>query len=399
MADSATKVSTRAAWADDPLGYMIAPYDRADFFNRIYEREAIIIHRDEPNRYTDLLSIDGIDRLIAGADLSEGQLDLANAINPVDREMYISESGLIDRGVIARQFQGGSTIIMQQLHQHDPVLADFCRAIEHIFSAHTQTNIYLTPPEAQGFRTHYDNHCVFILQIEGEKRWRLYNMSVDAPYRGEGFSSKEHPVGDLQQEFVLKAGDCAYVPRGLMHDATTSGTDSSLHITVGLIVKTWADLILESVSEVALKNLAFRRALPAGYANADFDRTAMAPTLRELSQILAKETKLDGAFELMADSFIRSRAPNTFGAIKDAPRGVQPMDRYVARAFTPWRLAEDEEKLVLIAPGGEVDFTPPERAAIERALDGRPFSPGDLPDADNELIRKLQAFGLIMRAS
>ncbi len=56
------------------------------------------------------------------------------------------------------------------------------------------------------------------------------------------------------EEFVLKAGECAYVPRGLMHDASTHGDEPSLHITLGLIVKTWADLMLEAVSEVALRH-------------------------------------------------------------------------------------------------------------------------------------------------
>ena len=46
----------------------------------------------------------------------------------------------------------------------------------------------------------------------------------------------------------------------------------SLHITVGLITKTWADLLLESISELALSEPDFRRSLPAGFAAREFDR-------------------------------------------------------------------------------------------------------------------------------
>jgi ribosomal protein L16 Arg81 hydroxylase len=32
-----------------------------------------------------------------------------------------------------------------------------------------QTNIYLSPPNAQGFGTHFDSHDVFVLQVAGSK--------------------------------------------------------------------------------------------------------------------------------------------------------------------------------------------------------------------------------------
>ena len=64
----------------------------------------------------------------------------------------------------------------------------------------------------------------------------------------------------------------------MMHDAENVGDEPSLHITVGLITKTWADLLLESISELALTSPDFRRSLPAGFADRDFDREeARAP--------------------------------------------------------------------------------------------------------------------------
>ena len=398
MADTAAGVRAPSApWADDPLAYLLAPHAGDDFMARLYEREPLIIKRDDAKRYTPLLSIEAIDRLIAGVDLHEGQIDLANANRTVQRTEYISSSGFIDRGVIARQFQSGSTIILQQLHQMDSTLSEFCRALEHVFSCHVQTNIYLTPPNAQGFKTHYDNHDVFVLQISGAKAWRLYNVSVDTPYRGEAFNSSVHKVGDLREEFVLEAGDCAYVPRGMMHDASTAGEGPSLHITVGFIVRTWAELMLEAVSEVAVKNIGFRRSLPPGYTHRDFDRKAAAEEFRRLARAIGDEANLDASLDLMIDNFIRSRVPDTSGAVVDAARAVKPKDRFQARAFTPWRLADDGDVLVLIAPGGDIDFKPEDRDTLERALTGGPFKLSDLPGADEDMIRKLQAFGLVAR--
>ncbi len=385
-------------WGDDPLSYLIAPMTAAEFFDRYYEREPLVISREQRERFAPLLSIESLDALIAGVDLKEGSVDVTDAAREIPRESYISDEGYVDRGVIAHQHRRGATIIVQQLHAWDPTLASFCRALESVFSSHVQTNIYLTPPNAQGFRTHYDAHDVFVLQIAGEKRWRLYNRPAGTPFRGERFESGEHEVGEISHDFVLKAGDVAYVPRGLMHDADTSGTETSLHITTGLIVRTWADLMLEAVSEVALSEPEFRRALPPGYARRDFDRTQAGARFRELARTVGEKAQMDAAMDLSVDNWIRSRAPNTRGAIVDVSRELTPEDRFTARRFIPWRMAEDGDKLVVIAAGGDVDFGPDDRLALDRALSGEPFGLADLAREDAEsMVRRLQAFGLVER--
>lgn len=300
-------MATPEPWLADALGYLIGADKKAEFLARLYESEPLVVAHDGPKRFAGLLSIDTIDRLVTNVDLREGQLDLADASRNLMRADYVDAAGYVDRGAVAELYRNGATIILQQAHQYEPVLARFCRALEHVFSAHVQTNIYLTPPNAQGFRTHYDNHDVFVLQIEGEKDWRLYDKPVDTPYRGEHFQSSAHAPGALRQSFKLAAGDVAYVPRGVMHDATSSGA-ASLHITVGLITRTWADLMLEAVSEVALRAPAFRKSLPPGYARPDFDREEARAYIKKLAEIAANEIQLDPALELLIDTFIRSRA-------------------------------------------------------------------------------------------
>ena len=84
-------------------------------------------------------------------------------------------------------------------------------------------------------------------------------------------------AGEVTEKFTLRPGDCLYLPRGLMHDAENVGEEPSLHITVGLITKTWADLLLEAISELALSEPGFRRSLPPGFAGRDFDREEWEP--------------------------------------------------------------------------------------------------------------------------
>lgn len=384
-------------WLADPLGYLIGPERVGVFFARIYESEALVVAHNDTSRFDGLLSIDDVDRIVTNVDLREGQLDLANAVNPVHRNEYLDAAGYIDRGSIADFHRGGATIILQQAHQMDPSLGRFCRALEHVFSCHVQTNLYLTPANAQGFKTHYDNHDVLVVQIAGEKKWRLYNKPVDTPYRGEGFEQGKYETGAIAQEFVLKAGDCAYVPRGLMHDAETSGSEPSLHITVGLIVRTWADLMLEAVSEVALRSPELRRSLPPGHTHPGFDRDDARAHLTKLAELVAREVKLDPALDLLIDNFIRSRAADNRFAIRDAGKAPIATDKLKAHPYAPRRLAEDGDAIVIISAGGELKFTSDVQPALERALNGETFTPAELGEGGENIAAKLLAYGLVVR--
>ncbi|MEQ1490862.1 MAG: cupin domain-containing protein [Terricaulis sp.] len=385
-------------WLVNPLGYLIGAEREDDFFARIYEREALIVHHDEPERFAGLISLDDIDRIVTTLDLREGQLALADASSHVDADEYVDAADFIDRGAVADLYRRGATIVLNQAHQFDPALARLCRGLEHTFSAHVQTNIYLTPANAQGFRTHYDNHDVLVIQVEGEKAWRLYDMPIEAPYRGEGFEPGQFEPGPLRQEFVLKPGDCAYVPRGLMHDAQTSGGKPSLHITVGLITRTWADLMLEAVSEAALRSPELRRSLPAGFARTGFDRTQARAHLKNLARALADNVALDPALDLMVDTFIRSRAADNRGALRDVA-DIVASDRFQARPRAPFRIAEDGDDIIVVSPGGELKFAPDQRVALERALNGSEFGLDDIKiDKADAMISTLLAYGLISRA-
>ncbi|HYN45432.1 MAG TPA: cupin domain-containing protein [Allosphingosinicella sp.] len=390
-------------WEEDALGFLIAPVARDEFLTRYYEREALINIRNEPDRYAELLTLGTLDQFIASADLREGMVDVTNHRNRISRDAYVDENGRVSRVAVAEEYLRGATIILPQLHDSMFNLSEFCRALEEVFSCHMQTNIYLTPPSVdgtgnQGFPPHYDNHDVFVMQISGAKAWRLYGVPVETPFRGEQFELGRHEAGPVTQEFTLSAGDCVYIPRGLMHDAENVGDAPSLHITAGLITKTWADLLLESISELALTSPDFRRSLPAGFANRGFDREAARVQFDKLAQLIGAEASMDGAFDLLADNFLRGRRANVAGIISASIAAPHDSDRYRRRRFVPWNVADDEGKLVLVGPGGDLEFKADDGDALDVALSGAPFTAADLACGEpQELIRTLWAGGYLER--
>jgi ribosomal protein L16 Arg81 hydroxylase len=389
--------ATSPTWEQDALGFLIAPETRETFLEKYYEHEALITLRAEPDRYADLLTLGSLDHFIASADLREGMIDVTSHKHRISRDSYVDERGRVNAVAVVEHYMRGATIILPHLHESLPELGEFCRSLEEIFSCHVQTNIYLTPSGNQGFAPHYDNHDVFVMQISGAKAWRLYGVPVEIPYRGEGFELGRHEAGAVTSSFTLGPGDCVYLPRGLMHDAENVGEEPSLHITVGLITKTWADLLLESISELALAEPDFRRSLPAGFAAREFDRETARRHFEHLTRLIADKASMDGAFDLLADNFLRARRPNVSGAIAEA-FALGPQDRFRRRRFVPWNLAEDAGKPVLVGPGGDLELKPEDTEALDLIFSGEIFQPADLPSEEPlELVRTLWAAGYIQR--
>ena len=398
-------VPTGDLWNRDPIGWLLGDRIAAGFLTDIFERDFVFASAAAEglaaDRFDGIISIDEVDRIVTSTDLKGSDLLLADASREegVPPEDYVDGQNYVDRGAVVSKYRRGATIILNQAQRLVPNLGRLCQGIEHALSAHVQTNLYLTPPDAQGFPTHFDNHDVFIIQAEGEKLWRLYNVPLDIPYRGERFQRQVHERGELAHEFVMKAGDVAYVPRGLMHDAQTAGSGPSLHVTVGIINQTWADLLLEAVSEVALRQQGFRRSLPPGFARDDFDRTAARATLADLAETLARELRLDPALDLLADTFVRTRPAMNRNMVVDSTRPILPDERFRRAAHTMIRRHDEQDedgRWAVVVPGSTQWFTEESGPALTRALDGTSFVIGDLAfEHGDALIRRLLSFGMI----
>ena len=78
------------------------------------------------------------------------------------------------------------------------------------------------------------------LQVAGEKRWLVYEPVLELPLKNQRYRSALGAPGEPVLDVTLRAGDTMYLPRGWLHQALTSGSDS-LHITVGVNVRRWID--------------------------------------------------------------------------------------------------------------------------------------------------------------
>ncbi len=246
------------------LGLTLDPVEPERFFDEYWEQRPLVVARGEAARFDSLLSAADVERLVCETGLrvpafrlvKEGaQLPLAGYTEDIAwRPGSFSGTAVVDR--VAEEFAGGATIVLQALHLHWPALALYCRELEIALGCPVQANAYFTPASARGFAVHHDTHDVFILQVAGRKRWRVYEPVVELPLKDQRWSPSLGDPGEPVEDLVLEAGDTLYLPRGWPHEATTSD-DESLHLTIGMHPPTRLDAL-----RMALGRVRRRRGVP-----------------------------------------------------------------------------------------------------------------------------------------
>ncbi len=215
------------------------------------------IPANDPARFAHLLSTAVLDAHLRTDGARSPRVSMADEAREgsagVPEHEYALPDGRVDLPRLLSRFDAGASLVVSQFHETHPPLADFCRGLEKLFLHPVQANIYLTPPAAQGFRTHYDTHDVLVLQVEGRKRWRVWDGErVERPTRRTPWPGSMEPQGE-PHVLTLAPGDALYIPRGVMHDAATTGEGGhSLHVTVGLLEASWAQglrLLLDAAEQ------------------------------------------------------------------------------------------------------------------------------------------------------
>jgi ribosomal protein L16 Arg81 hydroxylase len=223
-------------------------------------------------RYDDLLSVADVERLLCSGGLRTPGFRLVKAGEKLDPASYTKSipwrpapfSGMAEIRQVLSEFEAGATLVLQGLHHTWPPLAEFCRLLEIEVGHAAQANAYFTPRNAQGLPVHHDTHDVFSLQVAGEKRWLVYEPALELPLKDQKYDPGTGEPGEPVHDVTLQPGDTLYLPRGWLHQAMTSSSDS-LHITVGVNVYTWLDAFKAALGECE-DDVGFRRS-PDGEAD------------------------------------------------------------------------------------------------------------------------------------
>jgi hypothetical protein len=139
-------------------------------------------------------------------------------------------------------FCGNASVVINRADKFSAQLHSLCTSLQTVVPfAYCQ--IYLTPPNSQTVCAHSDDRDVLLLQVLGQKLWRIYDAPVPLPYKHEEVGkTPERPHHTRREDALLQAlvscGDTLYIPRGFVHEGTASEV-ASMHITVALQTSDW----------------------------------------------------------------------------------------------------------------------------------------------------------------
>lgn len=186
----------------------------------------------------------------------------------------------VDPDVLMRRFRK-EKCSLRLLHPqtwHDATW-EILATLEKFWQCACGCNVYVTPADSQGFAPHYDDIDAFVLQLEGAKRWRVYEPFADDQY--PRLSSRNYTQEEVSRQRVLfdgtlEAGDVLYMPRGTIHQAECASGTHSIHATISTNqANAPADalevLIPNALAAFIQENVDSRRNLRVGWAEAAFE--------------------------------------------------------------------------------------------------------------------------------
>lgn len=284
----------------------LVPFGLEEFARDHWSHTPVVTRAaDLPGGVLELFGAESVDELVSRRGLRAPFLRVARDGRTLGDREFTQGGGVgasvadqVSDDKLLRHFADGATIVLQGLHRTWGPLIDFTQQLAEEIGHPVQANAYVTPRQSTGFSDHYDVHDVFVLQVAGEKRWRVRPPVHESPLRDQPWTDHRAEVEEAARrapdhEFTLRPGDVLYLPRGWLHSATALGGVST-HLTLGIHVWTRRHVADELVS-LALAELShdprLRASLdvaPGGLARGTLTpdvklvRTALVRALREI---------------------------------------------------------------------------------------------------------------------
>ncbi len=284
---------------------LICPIKYDDFIEKYWEKKPLILNKRKSQGYCDLINLQDVNSLLFSTEqkpikssprvLVSKRTKNAHPIEP----QINNETGLLNKDKLLDEYKDGSTIVLYNQEDLFKPLATLCREMEQTLGHPTRSVIFLTPPNADGFKAHYDKFNTFVLQIEGKKLWKIYEDAIPFPI----ISNPTPFLGKSPspyREIELKPGDFLYLPRGHVHETSTTNAHS-LHVTLAIDVFTWADLLHEMMKNEP----ELRRALPIKAMLSKNAQNIDLSCIKTIEKVLSDSNALDHAFRKIYSKYVK----------------------------------------------------------------------------------------------
>ncbi len=222
------------------LASLVSPFSKEAFLAEALHRRFELMPGSE-DRFDGLFGWNDVNRILKYGRLEPPLIRLVRGGGDVPAHRYTVQKRRSYGGEPAyreivperleAELRAGATLVLSHVAQVHPGLCEFARGLERELDATVNINLYAGWRTDNGFAKHWDDHDVFILQLDGRKKWEVYPDTRPKPVKGDP-SVERVPTRPVWKG-LLTRGDVLYMPRGYWHVAYPVD-EPSIHLTVGL---------------------------------------------------------------------------------------------------------------------------------------------------------------------
>jgi hypothetical protein len=222
------------------LADLISPVSLSEFLEVFRARKRLHISASDPTRAETLFSWRDVESLLSGHVLDENVKLMRDGVR-IPRQLYTSKEG---KRLNVRAFYDmlpqGVSIVVDEIQRSIPQIGQLAATIERRMGIRTNVNAYLSFSKGGAFKPHRDLMDVLVVQVYGNKQWRVWNAEVPHAVQEDERAQVIASVTP-DQEVKLLPGDVLFIPRGEPHSAAVSAGWCSVHLTIGLLSYTGMD--------------------------------------------------------------------------------------------------------------------------------------------------------------
>jgi lysine-specific demethylase/histidyl-hydroxylase NO66 len=160
--------------SDRLFGWLLAPLTPDRFEQEVRERRPVHVSRPHDRAYyRGWFGSDELRALLRAPGLKyTEEVDVTKYEN--GSRATLNGEGVAAAAEVLSHHARGCSVRLSWPQRHSTPLWGLLASMEERFGCGAGCNAYWTPAGAQGFAPHYDDVDVFVVQVEGEKRWTLH---------------------------------------------------------------------------------------------------------------------------------------------------------------------------------------------------------------------------------
>lgn len=221
------------------------------------EARRFFIHRaGAADRFESLLSWERLQDILASGQLPRGKLTITQRRKTVSPLLY-SDDGRPSVARIELLMKHGASVVVRALAGQVPELGELATYLAGLTQERVSVGAIVTTGSGGALSPHFDNKDIVVLQVEGNKRWKIWEPHIVNPIMGMVPHTPPQDGQPLIFDDELRPGDMIFLPAGAWHYCE-NGPGRSLHLGIFLEPLTALHVVRE-LADSLQQDESFRR--------------------------------------------------------------------------------------------------------------------------------------------